>query len=423
MGLWEFKKTMSHQVKKISNEGWYGIFWQVFYVLFAVTVLLFFVINVLLIKNIFSDQRNVFASDLPQFYSAALMTKEGKGQMIYDIETHEEYQNRVFGLETRIAVVPFRNPSFAVLLYLPFTTFNLVQSYGIFAIFNFVLLFLIAYRSSKIFNQVKTSFLLPILPLAFYPNTLSIVRGQISILMLVFFLVFYNLLKSRPFFAGVVYSLLLIKPQFAIVGFPFFFIITRQKRRFILGTALSFLALLLISLFLSGFKALVAYPNFLLSTENILFGSPAWAMFSLNNFFSFILRFLSPNPIYLYLSQAALYLFTIFFFLRKSRESNYDTKFLSAAIFLTVFSVHVLPYDLSLLFVPILILLNRAFSDKSKNSWVMIVIAGLIFVIPNLVIADIYAFGPLILFLIGFLILITNPLNTQSKIATSSFRH
>jgi len=422
--------------------------------------LFFFVINVFLIGKIFSDPKKVFASDFPQYYSAALIVKEGKGNQVYDINTQEEYQFRVFGLQTRTSVVPFRNPPFAAFLYIPLVTYTLFQSFGIFASFNFILLFLITYLSLKTFHNVGKIALLPILPLAFYPNTLSIVRGQVSILILVLFLVFYSLLKSRPFLAGVVYSLLLIKLQFAIVGFPFFLIMTKQKKRFALGTAISALALFLISLYISGPNTLLSYPNFLLSTESAFFGSPVQTMFSLHNFFSFVFRGLNSNQIYIYLSQAVLYIFTIFFFIaafkkttgfksvdelnadmsssfggrshkvragdhalqgvedviRKSREANYDTLFVSATLFLTVFSVHVLPYDLSLFFVAILILLNRAFSDKSKNSWIVLLLAGLMFVLPNLVIADIYSFSPLILFLIGFFILLTNPLGTQSKI-------
>ncbi|MCH7641113.1 DUF2029 domain-containing protein [Patescibacteria group bacterium] len=409
---------MVRQARKFTRGSWNHILWQTFYTFFAVTVLFFFVINVFLIGKIFSDQKEVFKSDFPQYYSAALMVKEGKGNQLYNIDTQGEYQYRVFGLQTRTSVVPFRNPPFAVLLYIPLVAYTLFQSFGIFASFNFILLFLIIYLSLKTFNNVGKIAFLPILPLAFYPNTLSIVRGQVSILMLVFFLVFYGLLKSKPFLAGVVYSLLLIKLQFAIVGFPFFLIITRQKKGFILGTVISSLALFLISLYISGPNTLLAYPSFLLSTESAFFGSPVETMFSLHNFFSFVSASSNSNPIYIYLSQAVLYIFTIFFFLRKSREANYDTLFVSATLLLTVFSVHVLPYDLSLFFVAILILLNRAFSDKSKNSWLVLALAGLMFVLPNLVIADIYSFSPLFLFLIGFFILLTNPLSTQSKITT-----
>ena len=228
---------MVRRTRKFTSGNWNHILWQTFYVFFAVTVLFFFVINVFLIGKIFSDQKKVFASDFPQYYSAALIVKEGKGNQVYDINTQEEYQFRVFGLQTRTSVVPFRNPPFAALLYIPLVAYTLFQSFGIFASFNFILLFLIPYLSLKTFHNVGKIALLPILPLAFYPNTLSIVRGQVSILILVLFLVFYSLLRSRPFLAGVVYSLLLIKLQFAIVGFPFFFDNDKAKEKICPGNS------------------------------------------------------------------------------------------------------------------------------------------------------------------------------------------
>ena len=73
---------------------------------------------------------------------------------------------------------------------------------------------------------------------------------------------------------------------------------------------------------------------------------------------------------------------------------------------MTLFPIHVLPYDLTFLIIPVLIFLNRALENKDKNACIAFILANVIFILPNLVIGDTYAISPLILFIMGLYLLL-----------------
>lgn len=386
--------------------------WKVSLIFFKVIVCIFLLVNILLVKWIFSNKAAIVKSDYPHYYLAGLLARKGEGQFLYNLDVNREYQSRAIKPYKK-PVGLFRNPPFASLVYLPFSLLAFFQSYLVFAIFNIILLFLITFLSSKIFNNFSKSWLIYLLPFAYYPNGLSVLKGQISIFVAVVFLIFYLLFKKGSFWAGAVYSLLLVKPQFYLVGLPFFLIISKDRKKFITGVFMSTLLIFLTSIFIAGWETVVNYPYFLFSTETSSFGSYIEVMFSLNNFFSYLIEFLRIENIWAYIFQLVLYLFTFFVFLKRRNFASYDSLFLSATIFTGVFAIHVLPYDLSFTFVAILILLNYAFASKKRNSMLALFLATLMFILPNLEVFGVYAFSPLLLFLITLYILRSDLLNLR----------
>ncbi len=301
----------------------------------------------------------VVYSDFVSFLTGAKMVKEGVREDFYDLATQYSYQKEIIKPYDRGGVLPFKNLSIFAIPFIPLTYLAFPTNYKIFAYFNLVLLVIIASLSVKIFNNIRKYKFWYLIPFVFLPSLLTVVLGQISIILSLVVLYIYKFIKSqRPFFAGMLSGLLLIKPQY-LIAVPFIFVLTKGKRNYLFGFIFASLAIVLSSIYLSGAEALLSYPSFLLSSENASFANRAQRMFT----FSSTLFYLPPifnlgykHALYI---NGGLYFLIYYLYTKRYQRIKVDNAYSSGVLFTLLFGVHVLEHDLSLLLIPILILLNN----------------------------------------------------------------
>ena len=239
------------------------------------------------------------------------------------------------------------------------------------------ILFLFILLSTRLFEAINKSKAWLLIPLVYIPVLHTLVQGQISLILTLNLLFIYQFIKlKKSFIAGILYSLLLLKPQYLII-FPFLFILTKNKHRFISGALLSFSILLLISGWVSGPAALLNYPAFILSTENPHHRTYANHMGSLNSLLS--LPFLSLSPFSILIFNGLLYLFFLVLFIQRYRLIGFEQSFAAAVLLSMLFAIHVLSPDWALLLIPTYLMTNQSLT-KNDHKAIPILVFSVIFI-------------------------------------------
>jgi hypothetical protein len=203
-------------------------------------------------------------TDFPDRYAAARMVLEGYGHQLYDFHAQQQFQIRYAG---RIGEY-YIHPPFETLLFLPICLGSLKTGYLIWCLLNVgVLAYTANVFQRHIFNRLDWRVLLPLF-LLFPPVLIGFLQGQDSLLLLlVMTLAVVALRRGRNFAAGCWLGCGLFK--FHIVFILFILVASLRRKGFLRGFALVFAMSLLISLGISGWAFLTAYPRFLMALSSL----------------------------------------------------------------------------------------------------------------------------------------------------------
>jgi hypothetical protein len=350
----------------------------------------------------------VLKSDYIIYINAADIVLQGSGDKLYEVETQVSNQGELLkslGFEAmgfiRFALLPF-----LAVIFIPFLLFGLVGGYKFFIIFIWLVLVWIIVVNRRAFKVASNILLSSILVFLFVPNVNSVLAPQISPLLTVLLISIYIYLKKKKdFVAGICAGLLLIKPQYFIAA-PFIYFFASKKRKFVNGLGLVVFILVLTSLFITGLKGILEYPNFILSTENPIYGSRPWQMFSLSSFMTNIgivdqSEYLLVGVINLFLYIAFLY---IFYF--KSKIKKTEELFASLVVIAVSLSYHAINHDLTILLLPIFILLDLASVKlKGVQSYYYLILAVVLYLSPLMFLSENTALGSFAIFIVGLLLL------------------
>ena len=385
--------------------GRVDIFLTIFKVLITTEVLVLTFVWILLFASMVLDKKYIERSDFFAFYTAGLMVRSGEIKKIYDIPTQLKYQSQILGKEAKSYPL-FRYLPFAAPVFYPFTFFNFYEAFFLLLVVNVILIIFMIIISKKTFKNLTRFKLWFLLPFSYYPIILTLVKGQVSIFLALVLLLIYRLLSKRPLIAGILFSFLLIKPHFFLAGLPFFFLITKDKKNFLLGVFLASLFLFLLSVVLVGFKELLQFPFYTLSSEVNLRGIAPEVIVNVDLFLIFtpIVRYLSQSPWYTYLYGLTLYLIVLLIYAKKLNTVSYKYLYFSAVIFLVIFSYHTYPYDYALLLVPLMGLFGQAFGRK-KTSLTLSILVILLLIFPNVQLMGSSLLNPLMLLTTAFFLL------------------
>jgi hypothetical protein len=202
-------------------------------------------------------------TDFTDRYAAARMVREGFGRQLYDFHAQEQFQIRYAG---RIGEY-YIHPPFETLLFLPICLWSPQTGYLIWCILNVgVLAYIAMVFQRHIFKRFDWRVLLPLFFL-FPPVLISFLQGQDSLLLLlVMTLAVVELGRDRDFTAGCLLSCGLFK--FNIV-LPLIVLVALRRKGVLGGFAFVFVTLLLISVGISGWAFLAAYPRFLMTLSSL----------------------------------------------------------------------------------------------------------------------------------------------------------
>ncbi len=191
------------------------------------------------------------------------MVREGYGHQLYDFHTQEQFQIRYAG---RIGEY-YIHPPFETLLFLPICLWSPPTGYLIWCVLNVgVLAYIAIVFQRHIFKRFAWRVLLPLFFL-FPPVLISFLQGQDSLLLLlVMTLAVVELRRDRDFAAGCLLSCGLFK--FNIVLTLIVLVASLRRKGVLQGFGLVSVILLLISVGISGWSFLTAYPRFLMTLSS-----------------------------------------------------------------------------------------------------------------------------------------------------------
>lgn len=190
-------------------------------------------------------------ADYPAFYGAARIVAEGDGRDLYDSERQIAAQQDLFPPD-ETGFIPFPYPPYVALAYVPLGHLGYRLSYTIHTVFMVGTLLLSLWMARPMSRIVRDQFFLTFaIVMLYYPMMRTILGGSntaLSLLLLV--LSWRAAAKGRSLFAGVCLGLLLFKPQYALPITGLFLLSHRWK--VILGSVLTAATLWAVGVWVSG---------------------------------------------------------------------------------------------------------------------------------------------------------------------------
>jgi hypothetical protein len=371
---------------------------------FAATLIfvyIFYIANVVswYIKN----PNYIYQTDLmASFLTGAKVLSEGNTDNLYDLDTQLEYQNKVTTPLVRSKLLPFRNIPLVGFLYIPLTFLTLKNAFIVVFVFNILLLTLF----NKIFIQFageydKTRWLW-MASLVFWPSVTMLLMGQNTGVILVFFaLIYILLLKEKYYLAGVVGSLLLLRPQY-ILFLPFLLPLIYKKKEFLIGFLTFAFLLVVANIMVSSVPTLLRYPAFVMASEIPEYGNRLNKITSVYFLFKQVFPNASSSTI-LFINMFIYTSILILCYLFNSRR-YFNKSYIIGILAISIFSIHSLSHDLIILLIPIFLLFA-----KTKRSLLDNVLILLLFFSPFMVLFINAAYITIVIFCATLLVLIYYP--------------
>jgi hypothetical protein len=329
-------------------------------------------------------------ADFRQLYTAGYMIRTGHSGELYDFAAQKRLQDAVVSPEP--APLPFIRPAYQALLFYPFSFVSYKAAYFLFLALNLVLL-----GASFRMLQPRLTNLAAVwkpLPMAmfisFIPTGVALMQGQDSILLLLLFCAaLLSLERDAEFLAGALTGFALFKFQIAIpVVILFLF---WRRWRFLGGFCATGGALVLLSIWVTGFAQARTHLRLLLSMQTGLGSGPAQFQFPIQlkkmmNLHGLVYGIGEGHIGLRAITLVTLILSMVFFCwvasagFRLRREDQFKVAIASAV----VVSYYMFVHDLVILLIPISLILGDTILFRGKRAWPTAV-AACLFVAPALV--------------------------------------
>jgi hypothetical protein len=302
-------------------------------------------------------------ADFRQLYAAGYMVRTGHARELYSIRAQQQFQDVLVGNDER--ALPFIRPAYQALLFVPFSLLPYRTAYLAFLAVNLVLLamaFWILRPNMRNLSRVWRG--LPVFVfLVFYPIALALMQGQDSLLLLLLLAAaLVALEQGQERRAGILVGLGLFKMQI-VIPIALLFLLWRRWRFFV-GFALSTCLLSLISLWVVGFAASVAFARSLFSVGTGLVAANQFPlrvsiMANLRGLiFGLLGARLSDFWIQVLTTVASISVLLWVALVVPGKQRTADALVLAITASLMV-SYYLFIHDLSVLLIPIVVTLNR----------------------------------------------------------------
>ncbi len=224
--------------------------------------------------------------DSLQFYTGAISIRSGRAADLYDLDVQQSLQEKLLQPEYRQdrphqwELLPFISPPFVALALAPLAGQSLPVFYAVTGGLQVLFIAVLVVALQRTANVWPESWrlLLLMLTVLWLPLSWSLMQGQMSTLLAVAFALGYLALRNNQgILAGIILSILWIKPQYAILVLPAMLVWRRWSGAG--AFAASMLALLGASWATVGLDGLVSYARLLTQIET--FG-PEYGMFAAN---------------------------------------------------------------------------------------------------------------------------------------------
>ncbi|MFZ0587766.1 MAG: glycosyltransferase family 87 protein [Candidatus Sulfotelmatobacter sp.] len=330
--------------------------------------------------------------DFTIFYTAGKMLHEGLGHSLYDgALQYEVQQTFAAGVRIRKGPLPYNHPPFEALIFEPLASLDYPTAYLAWSAINLAILgflpFLLRQHIPALAHYPAFMWLLVFF--GFFPVLVALLQGQdVILLLLLNALAFAALKRNADTLAGCWLGLSVFKFQLIV---PFVLILLCWKRTKVLQ---SFVviggALAAISVAITGWTGALRYPGFVLHVEKFMERDRiAVDMPNLRGLlegWSFAREFTAAHVITIALSIALLVWVILKGQNRAHSRQRFDLQYSLAMVAAVLASYHAFPYDLSLLLIPVLVMINYAIGTASLQryrNWALMVPVVLLFVTPT----------------------------------------
>lgn len=302
--------------------------------------------------------------DFRNMYAAGYMVRTGQGHEIYDYAAQKSIQDRL--VSKKELPLPFIRPAYQALFYAPFSCLRFTYAYYLFLALNLgVLAVCVRLLRPYMANLTRISVYLPGVLLLFLPLTVALMQGQDTIILLALLAgAFTCLQQDREYEAGVLVALGMFKFQMVI---PIFLLFVAWRRwRFSAAFVGTSAVLAAISIGVAGWKQSLIYVKLLtgLGASLGFAEGPPLKMSLMANLHGAIYSALRGSPVALPLTLAASAATMIAIALRRPTLQN---SLLIAIPTAVLVSYYMYLHDMSILFVPMVVVLDRLAGSEAMK--------------------------------------------------------
>jgi len=316
--------------------------------------------------------------DFTIYYCAGAMVRHGLGRELYD-DVAQFNVKREFSPEvaTRVGTLPYNHPPFEAVLFTPLTYFSYRGAFIFWDLLNLAMLMALPFLlRPQLLSQQDFSWRLWVTAnLAFFPVFFALLQGQDSILLLFLYtLGCVDLAKGNDARAGAWLGLGLFKPHLVV---PFiFFMFLCGRRKMLYGFLPVAAALGLLSAAIVGWQGLSSYPQYVLHLEAMMAQGAIVPsdMPNLRGVLYLLLRW-EPNVGVISMTlSVCIFLFAVWQGHKIGHGSLFPWQFALAVVTTLIVSYHSLGYDLSILLLPVVLLVQELKKGSQPREWSRIVI-------------------------------------------------
>jgi hypothetical protein len=326
--------------------------------------------------------------DFTAYYAAGKIVRAGMAPSLYDQGLQFRVQ-REFAPDViiRHGPLPYIHPPFEALLFVPLTFLPYFTAYLVWDALSAAMLVVMLVLLRPHIPLLRKSFAIcTVAVFVYFPAFVCLLQGQdMIIVLLLLALVYSSIEKGRYAQAGLWLGAGVFRPHLVL---PVVLILLFDRRfRSVLGFACSALAASLISIATVGWRGFLEYPNYVWQLEQHL-GRGAILPTAMPNLRGFVAIFTRDGyPLSLVLTFAGslfLLILAIHLFRRAEHPERLDLAFSVAVLVSVLVSYHAFMYDLSLLLLPVLFLVNLAVSKNGDMHWSSALPIALLFFTPFL---------------------------------------
>ena len=310
--------------------------------------------------------------DFTIFYSGGSILRQGLARQLYDEATQYRVQQEfAAGVSIRQGPLPYNHPPFEALAFIPLTWMRYPIAYLIWDLCNLfflsMMLFVLRPALPRLRSISAAAWLL--VCVAFFPVFFALLQGQdVLFLVLLFAAVYVLLRRNSDIAAGCCLGLGLFRFHLVL---PMVLILLLQKRtKAIFGFVTTAAGLALISIAIIGWQGALAYPGRVWQMEQDMERHQTVFPLRMANIRGLLENLLPltskpANAIVAAVISLALVLLAA----RRCKwktasRSEFDLSFSLCMVVTLLVSYHTLPYDLSLLLIPITLTIHYLFTSK-----------------------------------------------------------
>jgi hypothetical protein len=345
-------------------------------------------------------------TDFRHLYVAACMIRTGHRSELYNFAAQREFEDR---LVSRDVALPFNHFADEAVVFLPYSYMSYRAGYLLFLLTNTALLLLVVWLMRPWTEKLRLEFpWLPVVMLAaFLPVTAALMKGQDSVIMLLLFTAAFALLdRRRPFLAGLLVGLGFFKFQIVIPVAALFFVWRRW--RFVAGFAASSAVAVVVSLWIAGLSQMLSYAHWLLSmsVEGTAIDQARLSIFpsrmpNLRGLVYVLTSSFLPH-FWVQALTGICSLVILLWVAIVGNKRNRQQQLLLAMTAAVLLSYHFYIYDLSLLLLPMVVLLDSCLGAGIGRTKFPSAVTALMFAAPVIVLVFSHEFIiaiPVLLFL------------------------